>query len=275
MTTIGAALMAARQQIDASEARLLLRDLLGCSTAHIEAHRGNLLEASVERAFHDRVERRSRGEPIAYITGRREFYGRIFCVAPGVLIPRPETELIVDIVLGLVAPDSRPRILDMGTGSGCLAITLALELPRAEVTAIDLAADALGIARRNADMLCARVAYRQSDWFGRLGDERFDVIVANPPYIAAGDMHLSQGDLRFEPSVALVAGSTGLDALQTIVSDAHKHMAHGGVLLLEHGFDQAAPVKTMLEAGGFRRIRQHRDISGILRISEGRNPAPR
>lgn len=270
MSTISAALAAARQQIEAGEARLLLRHLLHCSTAHIEAHREDELDASVEEIFRGWVERRLQGEPIAYLTGTREFYGRAFAVAPGVLIPRPETELIVDTILGKFGPDAKLRVLDLGTGSGCLAITLALELPHAAVTAADVSQEALAIATRNMERLGAKVCLLESDWFSSIVNERFDLIVANPPYIAANDPHLAQGDLRFEPPYALASGNDGLDAIRHIVKNAPDHLTPGGLLLFEHGYDQAESARALLEAAGYVSTEQHRDLAGITRISGAR-----
>lgn len=270
MTTISAALAAARQQVEAGEARLLLGHLLGRNAAFIEAHREDELDASVEETFLDWVERRRQGEPIAYLTGTREFYGRAFIVAPGVLIPRPETELIVDTVLTKLVHDAKLRVLDMGTGSGCLAVTLALELPQTTVTAVDVSQAALAIAKRNAAQLGAEIRLLQSDWFSAIAHERFDLIVANPPYIAAGDPHLAQGDLRFEPHGALTSGTDGLEAIRCILKNARTHMNPGALLLFEHGYDQADRVCVMLEAQGFRDIEQHRDLAGITRVSGAR-----
>ncbi|MFY9327912.1 MAG: peptide chain release factor N(5)-glutamine methyltransferase [Georgfuchsia sp.] len=272
MSAISAALAGARQKIGASEARLLLRHLLGCSAAHIEAHRDDELDAAVEATFQAWVERRWQGEPIAYLTQSREFYGRSFVVAPAVLIPRSETELMVDTVLGKFERNAKPRVLDLGTGSGCLAITLALELPQAEVTALDVSRDAMVIAAGNAKRLGAKVRLLESDWFSAIANERFDLIVANPPYIAAGDPHLEQGDLRFEPLCALTSGMDGLDAIRHIVEQAQAHLISQGWLLFEHGYNQGDEVRALFEANRYCAIEQHRDIAGILRVSGGRVP---
>jgi release factor glutamine methyltransferase len=272
MSTISAALAAARKRIEASEARLLLRRLLDCSAAHIAGHGDSPIDASIAEAFSDLVERRRAGEPIAYLTGAREFYGRVFSIGPGVLIPRPETELLIDVVLAKIDIDAAVRVLDMGTGSGCLAITLALELPKARVMATDTSSAAIEIARNNSVRLgvCDRFRLVESDWFSAFTDECFDVIVSNPPYIANGDTHLASGDLRFEPRAALASGDDGLDAIRSIVAGAGRHLARGGLLLIEHGYDQARPVAGLLAAHGFTGIKQHRDIAGILRVSAAR-----
>lgn len=270
MSTIGAALAAARQKIEASEARLLLRHLLGCSAVHLEAHSEDELDAAVEQTLQSLVERRRQGEPIAYLTQTREFYGRPFAVTPAVLIPRPETELIVDTVLGKFERNAKPRVLDLGTGSGCLAITLALELPQADVAAVDSSLDAMAIAAGNAKQLGAKVRLLESDWFSALAHEQFDLIVSNPPYIAAGDTHLNRGDLRFEPPGALESGADGLDAIRHIAENAQAHLVPGGWLLFEHGYDQGERVRALLEANRYCAIEQWHDIAGILRVSGGR-----
>lgn len=271
--TVGAALVAARGRIPASEARLFLREILGVSAARIAAYpEDNLTPAQAER-FADLLERRAAGEPVAYLLGVREFYGRDFKVGPAVLIPRPETELIVDLVRERVPAGAAPAILDLGTGSGTLAVTLALELPAASVTAVDFSAAALGVARANADALGARVGFVESDWFAALdAGERFGVIVSNPPYVADGDPHLAEGDVRFEPASALASGPAGLDDIVRIVAAAPAFLTPGGWLLLEHGYDQAAAVRELLLAGGFVEVASARDLAGIERITLGRRP---
>jgi len=269
MNSIAAALADARQRIPAAEARLLLCQLLGRNTAWLEAHRDEALEEPVTSRFAAWVQRREEGEPVAYLLGQREFYGRDFAVSPAVLIPRPETELLVELALQKVANLSQPRILDLGTGSGCLAITLALECPAAQVTAVDAAAAALAVATENARRLGAAGRFVESDWFAALDSERFDLIVANPPYIAPGDPHLSQGDLRFEPASALAAADNGLADLRRIVSSAPDHLASGAWLLCEHGYDQAEAMAHLLAGAGFGVIEQHRDLAGIIRVSGG------
>lgn len=281
MTTIAAALQAARGQIDIGEARLLLRHVLGASTAWLEAHRDDVLSRDALEAYAVLVERRACGEPIAYVLGFREFYGREFSVTPATLIPRPETELLVEIALGKVmrsgihedgaggTAGSVRQLLDLGTGSGCVAITLALELPEALVAAADISPEALAIAHANATLLGADVSFVESDWFERFADQRFDLVVGNPPYVAAGDPHLAQGDLRFEPPGALHCGADGLDAIRRIVAAAPRHLVPGGWLFLEHGYDQAAALADLLAAAGFADIEQHRDLAGIVRVSGG------
>ena len=214
------------------------------------------------------VQRRLDGEPIAYIVGEREFFGLPFRVSPAVLIPRPDTELIVELALTRLAP--RARLLDMGTGSGAIAVALAHTRPDATVTALDVSDAALDIAQANAAANGARVRFLRSDWYAALGEERFDLIASNPPYIASGDRHLSEGDLRFEPTGALTDHADGLSALRIIVDGACAHLEPGGWLLLEHGYDQAEAVRALLAARGFTEVQSWRDLAGIERVSGGR-----
>ena len=281
MTTVAAALAAARAKLPASEARLLLGHVLGRSTAWLITHDDQVLDEDELLAFASLAARRTGGEPVAYLVGHREFFGRDFAVSPAVLIPRPETELLVDIALrklGACRPAKRnprqtesetARILDLGTGSGCIAITLALEFPQAQVTAVDASEAALHTASKNAEQLGAQLRFVRSDWFAALDGERFDLIVANPPYVAAGDPHLAAGDLRHEPSAALSSGTDGLEDIRRIIAAASAHLAPGGKLWLEHGYDQAEAVGGLLAAAGLVDIEQHRDLAGIVRVSGG------
>jgi release factor glutamine methyltransferase len=271
MTTLAAA----REKLPASEARLLLGHVLARPAAWLIAHDDEVIGEDALLRFASLVARRKGGEPVAYLVGYREFYGREFGVSPEVLIPRPETELLVDIVLGKgvgagATVKSAARTLDLGTGSGCIAITLALEIPSAQVSAVDASDDALRVARKNAERLGASLRLLQSDWFESLSGESFDLIVANPPYIAEGDPHLAAGDLRHEPRQALASGVDGLDAIRRIVTAAPRHLRPGGQLWLEHGYDQANAVHELLAAAGLRDIEQHRDVAGIVRVSGGR-----
>ena len=270
MSTVDAVLSRARQQIPASEARLLLSHCLTRDPGWLVAHGEAPLGPREESAYSALVARRAGGEPVAYLLGRREFYGRDFVVAPGVLIPRPETELLVETTLSALKEHAEPRVLELGTGSGCIAITLSLECPAARVTAVDVSSAALAVARDNAGRLGAAVDFVESDWFAALRHTRFDLVVSNPPYIAEDDGHLGQGDLRFEPLGALVSGKDGLDAIRHIIGRAPHHLAPGGWLLLEHGHDQSAALRHLLETHGYRDIGQYRDLAGILRVSGGR-----
>lgn len=271
-TTIAAALSAARTRIPAAEASLLLAEACGRNKAWLIAHDDDALPAETAQRFDEWVARRARGEPVAYILGWREFYGHRFAVGPGVLIPRPETELLVEQGLAAVASVAAPRILDLGTGSGCIAISLALARPDAQVWAVDFSAAALRIAAANAAALGTRVEFVRSDWADALTGDAFDLIVSNPPYIAPDDAHLDQGDLRFEPRTALAAADAGLADLSRIVADAAALLKPGGTLLCEHGWDQADAMRELLVAKGFSPV-AWRDLAGIVRVSGGRRAA--
>ena len=270
--TPAALLAEVRKTIPVVEARLLLCHVLQRSAAWIEAHRDDGVPAEAAVQMSALAGRRAAGEPIAYLVGFREFYGRGFAVTPDVLIPRPETELLVDIVKQKVGAGGTAILLDLGTGSGCLAITLALELPCARVAAVDFSVAALDVARRNAERLGAAVSFVESDWFDALPPQRFDLIVANPPYVAAGDPHLVEGDLRFEPLDALTDHDDGLAAIRRIVAAAPDRLVRDGWLWLEHGYDQAVAVANLLREAGFSAIEQHRDLAGIVRCSGARMP---
>ena len=282
---MAAALAAARAKLPASEARLLLGHVMVRPAVWLIAHDDEVLDEAALLRFASLVARRKGGEPVAYLLGHREFYGREFAVSPDVLIPRPETEMLVDIALAQEvgagtmatcaatgAATSAARILDLGTGSGCIAITLALEIPSAQVSAVDASDVALSVARQNAQRLEANLRLLQSDWFDGLAGERFDLIVANPPYVAEADPHLAAGDLRHEPYLALSSGADGLDAIRRIIAAAPAHLSAGGQLWLEHGYDQADAVREQLAKAGLRDIEQHRDVAGIVRVSGGRQP---
>lgn len=252
------------------EARILLSHATGMSASAIATHPEKRLQASEENFFRALVARRTAGEPIAYIVGTREFYGRDFSVTADVLIPRPETELLVELGLARLIDVVTPRILDLGCGSACISISLALERPEASVTAVDCSAAALAVARSNAAVLRAKLRCIESDWCAALGNERFHLIVSNPPYIPAADPHLFQGDLRFEPRSALASGASGLDAIHSIIAQASKHLLPGGLLMIEHGYDQAEALRALLQGAGYADIEQHLDLAGIIRVSIGR-----
>ena len=271
---MAAALAAARAKLPAGEARLLLGHVLERPAAWLIAHDDEAIDEDAMLGFASLVARRAGGEPVAYLVGHREFFGREFSVSPAVLIPRPETELLVEIALEKVGvggtATGAARILDLGTGSGCIAVTLALEMPQAAVTAVDASVVALVVARQNVERHGARLRLLQSDWFTALDGERFDLIVANPPYVAAGDPHLAAGDLRHEPPAALASGGDGLEDIRRIATAAPAHLTAGGQLWLEHGYDQAEAVCGLLEAAGLADIEQHRDLAGTVRVSGGR-----
>jgi release factor glutamine methyltransferase len=274
MSTIAQALTGARGKLPASEARLLLGHVLQRAAVWLLAHDDDATLTENQLAlFASLCTRRHGGEPIAYLLGTREFYGREFRVAPGVLIPRPETELLVDIALEKVGADrtavGQPRVLDLGTGSGCIAISIALGCPHCEVVAVDASSAALNVASDNARYLNANLRFLASDWFAALDKERFTLIVGNPPYIAATDPHLAQGDLVHEPAAALASGSDGLDAIRHIIANAGRFLQPGGSLWLEHGYDQAIAVRELLLVADFVAIEQHKDLAGIVRVSGG------
>lgn len=272
MATVDQALQEARAALPLREARLLLQHALGVSPTALAAHPERALSPAEAERCRELVARRAAGEPIAYLTGSREFYGLEFRVTPDVLIPRPETELLVEAGLEKLA-DGAGRILDLGTGSGCVAVALAMHLPRAQVTAVDVSAAALEVARANAQRHGAAVRCLCGDWFAALGEERFALIVANPPYVAETDPHLGEGDLRFEPRGALAAGVDGLDAIRHIVAAAPDHLAPGGWLFLEHGYDQAPAVAALLAQAGLAAIEHRTDLAGIPRVTGGQTLA--
>jgi release factor glutamine methyltransferase len=251
------------------EARVLASHAWNVDGAWLIAHDTDPVADEMLATFHALLSRRLEGVPIAYLRGSREFYGRPFLVSPDVLIPRPDTELLVQLALERIPSDRSVDVLDLGTGSGCIAITLALERPLARVTAVDRSTAALKVAQDNADILDARVEFLTSDWFAALAGRRFDLIVSNPPYIPAADPHLARGDVRFEPIAALSAGVDGLDDLRQLIRDARAHLKPGGTLLLEHGYDQADAVQALLHINGFRTPRSWPDLAGILRVSGG------
>ena len=265
---------------------LLSRALGDVNRAWLIAHEQDALSPEQHTAFDMLLQRRLAGEPLAYILGEREFYGLNFRVTPATLIPRPETELLVELVLERIPSPPAPlpqageggrqagrglRVLDLGTGSGAIALSVAHARPDARVLACDAHPAALAVARANAQRLNIRNAeFAQSDWFAALGGQRFDLIVSNPPYVAQGDPHLQQGDLRFEPMTALASGADGLEDIRHIVADAPAHLNPGGWLLLEHGYDQAARVRESLREAGFIEVFSARDLAGIERTTGGR-----
>lgn len=264
---------------DAFECRLLLCHVLRLSRAQLIAQSERVLTPGESQQLADVFNRRLAGEPIAYITGTREFYGLEFHVTPDVLIPRPETELLVELALARLPPGG--SVLDMGTGSGAIAIAIAHARPDTSVTALDASAAALRVAQGNAERLLAKIAnedakkganirFLESNWYEALSaQERFDVIVANPPYIAAGDVHLVQGDLRFEPADALTDHSDGLSALRAITAGASRFLKTGGCLFMEHGYDQATQVQNLLISNRFASVQSWQDLAGHQRVSGG------
>jgi release factor glutamine methyltransferase len=267
-----AALLAA-SGLPALEAQVLAAHALGISRARVLAEAQRTLDAAAVRAIERLYLLRRAGEPVAYLTGEREFHGLPLKVTHDVLIPRPETELLVDLALERL-PNRAGRLLDLGTGSGAIAVAIAHAAPDAEVVAVDSSAAALAVARENARRHGASIRFVEGEWFAGIPGERFDVVVSNPPYVAAGDAHLGEGDLRFEPRTALVAGPDGLDAIRTIVAGAKRHLVSGGWLLFEHGFDQAERCRSLLAMYGYAGIASWPDLAGIVRVAGGRAGAP-
>ncbi len=308
----------ATAQLAPVDARALLRHVLGVDDAYLIVHTRQALSDSQSELFDALVARRSAGEPVAYIVGTREFFSLEFKVTPAVLMPRPETEALVEFALERIAPDRVQRVLDLGTGSGCVAISIAKHRPRAQVVAVDSSTAALAVARENALRLLgghsktpspsmrgracldrrggnwdggdvahmrdfstptltlphqgggnSNVSFVLSDWFSALVDREFDLIVANPPYVADRDPHLAQGDLRFEPRAALAGGADGLDCLRMIIASAPQYLSGGGWLAFEHGYDQAARCRELLAAAGFGEVFSRADLAGIERVSGG------
>ena len=256
--------------IDPADARVLLRAVMQASDTHLAAHPERELTGEERECYLAWVERRRTGEPVAYLTGLREFYSLAFRVTPAVLIPRPETELLVGHALELVPADAAVRVLDLATGSGCVAVAIAKHRPRAQVTATDISSAALAIARENAASHGVNIEFIESDWFTALTGRHFELIVANPPYVAEDDPHLAAGDLRFEPRAALVSGPAGLDAIEAIVERAPRHLAPGGWLLFEHGFQQGSCSRVLLAAAGYEDLFTRHDLAGLERMSGGR-----
>lgn len=296
-------------QLPRAEARRLLAYLTGQPLTWFMAHGDDPADPDIATRFQALAERRRAGEPLAYLLGQQEFYGRPFAVSPAVLIPRADTETLVETALEQLARLRRQRcavplsLLELGTGSGIIAITLALEAPDTEVHAVERSPEALAVAQQNAKALGAdRIHWHAGSWWQALANatgsheatenaataaqttspitarqerpteppaRRFDLIVSNPPYIAANDHHLQQGDLRFEPPQALAAGPDGLDDLRIIIGGAPSHLNPGGWLLLEHGYDQETPVQALLRDAGFADVFTRRDLAGQPRVSGG------
>lgn len=256
--------------LDALETRMLLMHVLGLSRVQLITQSEQPLGADQAERLNQLILRRVNGEPMAYILGEREFYGLDFYVTPDVLIPRPDTELLVELALQYAPKQS--RLLDLGTGSGAIAIAVAQQRPDLTVLAIDVSPAALKIAEKNAarHLAAGRVQLIQSDWYSAIADQQFATILSNPPYIVKDDQHLSQGDLRFEPIDALTDHADGLSAYRQIITGAGKHLAEGGWLLMEHGYDQSSAVQELLSAEGFSEIQSWPDLAGILRVSGGK-----
>jgi release factor glutamine methyltransferase len=255
------------------DAQVLLAHVVRADRAWLIAHATDALAHAQAEQFFALARQRRDGEPVAYLTGWREFWGLSLAVDRSVLIPRPETETLVECALRRLPADRPLGVLDLGTGSGAIALAIAYERPRAEVLATDRSAAALVVARKNADrMKLANVRWLQSDWYAGLPGEgaRFELIASNPPYVADGDAHLREGDVRFEPPTALRAGADGLDALRVIIGGARQRLVEGGALVVEHGHDQADAVRDLMLGAGFSDVESLRDLAGIPRVAAAR-----
>ena len=267
LTVAGALGEAKAARLDRLDAQLLLGHVLGQSRAWLIAHDDAALDAAQRDAFRALLPRRAAGEPVAYLVGEKAFRGLVLQVDANVLVPRPDTELLVDWAIELLAPDAAQRVVDLGTGSGAIALAVKHARPAAAVLATDISAAALAVARANAARLGLAVTLQQGAWWCGLEGRRFDLVLGNPPYIAAGDPHL--GALQHEPTLALTPGGDGLDALREIIAGASDHLSTGGWLLLEHGHDQADEVQALLRAQGFVAVETRRDLGGQPRCTGG------
>ncbi|MDX1655875.1 MAG: peptide chain release factor N(5)-glutamine methyltransferase, partial [Candidatus Competibacteraceae bacterium] len=255
------------------DAEVLLAHALDRSRAYLRAWPEHIPEAGQRARFQELLQRRLRGEPVAYILGRREFWSLSLAISPAVLVPRPETELLVVAALSRLPEDTPATVADLGTGSGAVALAIARERPQLSVTATDLVPAALAVAEQNARQLgLTNLRFQQGSWCQALGQERFDLIVSNPPYIPEQDPHLGQGELRFEPRNALVAGPDGLEAIRAIAACAPAHLHPGGWLILEHGYDQGPRVAELLRHQGLVEVVSHSDLAGHDRVALGRRP---
>lgn len=272
--TVAEAIRSAAAQLTSEsvrlDAELLLCHVLGVNRSWLYAWPDKPLDVNQQQHFEVLVARRASGEPIAHILGEREFWSLTLKVTPDTLIPRPDTELLVEQALHLLPEDAVLKVADLGTGSGAIVLAIARERPRCRVVATDLSAAALAVAQENARRHgIANVEFRRGRWCKALGDEQFDLIVSNPPYIAADDPHLAQGDVRFEPRSALVSGHDGLDDIREITHEARPHLETGGWLLFEHGYEQGGAVREILLKNGFEKVTTWCDLSGHERVTGG------
>ncbi|HET7299137.1 MAG TPA: peptide chain release factor N(5)-glutamine methyltransferase [Oleiagrimonas sp.] len=279
MASVGDLLQTATRALPGDEARneaeILLGHALGVSRAWLFAHARDDVAETQRQAYAAWVERRAKGEPVAYLTGRRGFWTLDLEVTPATLIPRPETETLVEQALVRLPADMACMVADLGTGSGAIALAIASERPGAQVVATDASGEALVVARGNAVRLGLRnVEFLQGDWLAPLSGRRFGMIISNPPYIKADDAHLTQGDLRFEPPAALASGADGLDAIRSIVRHAPSHLQPGGWLLLEHGWNQGEAVRALLREAGYAGIFTATDLEGRDRVTVGNQSSP-
>ena len=274
LPTVGSLLAGAAALIDPVDAQLLLAHALGRDRGWLYAHGRDPVDADARARFAALLARRQAGEPVAYLRGRQGFWTLELAVTPDTLIPRPETERLVELALERLPRGAPLRLADLGTGSGAIALALARERPLARVDAVDASAAALDVARANAASAgLGNVEFHAGHWFEPLAGRRYDLVAGNPPYIAAGDPHLGRGDLRHEPPMALASGADGLDAIRCIIRTAPAHLRPGGWLLLEHGHDQGPAVRALLQEAGFQAVATARDLEQRDRVGLGRLPA--
>ncbi len=276
MIDIQSTLNAATKQLTTiSDSASLDAEVLLCHTikkprSHLRAWSEKVLSSNQHKLFQQFLDQRIQGVPIAYITGNKEFWSREFKVTPDVLIPRPDTELLIDLSLSLIKNRSNAQLIDLGTGSGIIAITLAAERPDADITATDTSDKALQVAKHNAKThQISNIHFIQSSWFDKVTQDGFDLVISNPPYIASNDPHLSQGDVRFEPNCALVADEQGLKDIKIICHHARDYLNSNGTLLIEHGCDQQSAVQSIFNEYNYRDITTHNDLSGNPRVTTG------
>ena len=272
MTSLGDAWRLASERIARLDARLLVQHVATCTHADLLAHATRCLSVEQVARLDKLVRRRAAGEPLAYLLGSAPFHDREFLVSPAVLIPRPETELLAELAIECLRLLPAAKVLDLGTGSGVLAVTLKCLFPEATVSAVDVSQAALDVARSNARRHAAEIRFLQGDWYAPLGEECFDLIVANPPYVADADPHLGRDGLPFEPQVALtdgIRGGDGLNCIRAVVSGASRHLLPGGWLLVEHGYNQATAVRHLLREGDLSGLATWHDLSHLERVSGG------
>jgi release factor glutamine methyltransferase len=263
-------ILAASSDSPELDAEILLCLILEKNRSYLRSWPKKQLHAQQRLQFKALLKQRQHGTPIAYMTGQREFWSREFRVSPDVLIPRPDTELLIELSLPLIPKDKSCKVIDLGTGSGVIAVTLATERPYAQLIATDLSSAALKIAKQNAEHYhCRNIRFLQSNWFSEVSENSFDVVISNPPYIAADDPHLHEGDLRFEPQSALIADDHGLKDISLIAESACKHLKEGGYLLIEHGYNQQPQVQAIFESFDYANIATHTDLAGNPRVTAG------
>jgi len=278
MTTVSELLLTAEQSINSSESARLDAEILFCDVmqfdrSRIYSHPEQIIPDDKSTLFQSLIEQRQQGRPIAHLTGKKEFWSLQLAINKDTLIPRPETELLVEIALQMIPDDATFNILDLGTGSGAIAIAIASERPNCNIVATDINTNALTMAKKNAEThQLKNIQFYISDWYLDIPLQSFDLIVSNPPYIKQDDEHLSQGDVRFEPELALVAGADGMQAINMILENAKNYLASNAYLLIEHGHDQKQSVQEAFLKNDFKQPKTFKDLSGQDRITIGQSP---